>query len=127
MKKSGRPNSDRVKAREALKAEIESRLMKIDGSELCQRLLSAGLPAGPIYNTAQVVDHPHTAHRQMNMEKDWYKMTGIPIKFSRTPGRLERLPPKFAEHNREILAELGIVDDEFDGLVARGIVPTRRG
>ena len=100
--------------------------MKIDGSELCQRLLSAGLPAGPIYDTAQVVEHPHTIHRQMNLSKDWYKMTGIPIKFSRTPGRFVRLPPKFGEHNREILAEMGIVGDAFDQLVARGIVPDKR-
>ena len=119
-------NADRVKNREILKAEIESYLMKIDGNELCERLLSAGLPAGPIYNTAQVVEHPHTVHRSMNLAKDWYKMTGIPIKFSRTPGRLERLPPKFAQHNREILAEMGIAGDAFDDLVARGIVPDKR-
>lgn len=119
-------NADRVKHREILKAEIESHLMKIDGSDLCQRLLSAGLPAGPIYNTAQVVEHPHTIHRNMNLAQDWYKMTGIPIKFSRTPGRLERLPPRFAEHNREILAEVGIIDGVFDELVARGIVPDKR-
>lgn len=120
-------NSDRVENRETLKSEIESRLMKIDGSALCSRLLAAGLPAGPIYDTAQVVAHPHTEHRGMNLRKDWYKMTGIPIKFSRTPGSLRHLPPKFGEHSREILAEIGMQAGEIDALVKTGVVPAKRG
>ncbi len=31
------------------------------------------LASGPIHNTAQVVAHPHTTHRQMIVEKEWYK------------------------------------------------------
>lgn len=120
-------NSDRVTNREILKSEIESRLMKIDGSDLCSRLLAAGLPAGPIYDTAQVVAHPHTEHRGMNLQKDWYKMTGIPIKFSRTPGSLRHLPPKFGEHSREILTEIGMDAGEIDALVSAGVVPAKRG
>ncbi len=119
-------NSDRVLNREELKMELESRLMKIDGSKLCESLLAAGLPAGPIHNTAQVVSHPHTAHRLMNIEKDWYKMTGIPIKLSRTPGSVRRLPPKFGEHTREILAEYGIALTEVEQLLEAGVVLEKR-
>jgi formyl-CoA transferase len=119
-------NIDRVNNRADLKAELESRLMKIDGSELCERLLLAGLPAGPIHDTAQVVAHPHTQHRGMNVEQDWYRMTGTPIKFSRTPGALRYLPPKFGQHTREILAEYGLTAGEVDALLNAGVVLEKR-
>lgn len=119
-------NIDRVNNRAELKAELESRLMKIDGAELCERLLRAGLPAGPIHDTAQVVAHPHTQHRGMNVEQDWYRMTGTPIKFSRTPGALRYLPPKFGEHTREILAEYELSAGEIDALLSAGVVLEKR-
>lgn len=119
-------NIDRVDNRLDLKAELESRLMKIDGAELCGRLLEAGLPAGPIYDTAQVVAHPHTQHRGMNVVQDWYRMTGTPIKFSRTPGSLRYLPPKFGAHTREILHEYGLDDSAIEALLTDGVVLEER-
>lgn len=119
-------NALRVENREVLKAEIESRLMKIDGSEFSSRLLAAGLPSGPIYNTAQVVAHPHTVHREMIVSQDWYKMTGIPIKLSRTPGGIHRLPPAFGEHSREILSEAGFDEQQIVELQRSGVVPEKR-
>lgn len=119
-------NIDRVTNRLDLKAELESRLMKIDGAELCGRLLEAGLPAGPIHDTAQVVAHPHTQHRGMNVVQDWYKMTGTPIKFSRTPGALRHLPPRFGAHTREILQEYGLDVAAIDALLEAGVVLEQR-
>jgi formyl-CoA transferase len=119
-------NADRVEHRESLKAEIESRLMKLDGSDFSERLLASGLPSGPIYNTAQVVAHPHTAHRQMIVSKDWYKMTGIPIKLSRTPGAVRTLPPRFSEHSRQILTEAGYDEQQISVLQSSGVVPEKR-
>jgi len=119
-------NSDRVANREPLKAELESRLVKLDGAQLAEELLASGLPAGPIYDTAQVVAHPHTHYREMIVEEDWYKMTGIPIKFSRTPGSVKSLPPRFSEHSRQILAGIGVSDEAYSALVEAGIVPEKR-
>lgn len=115
-------NIDRVTNRDDLKAEIESSLMKIDGSEIADRLANAGLAAGAIHDTAQVVDHPHTQHRQMIVRDDWYKMTGTPIKLSRTPGSLRHKPPRFGEHSGEILREFAFSDQEIDALLAAGTV-----
>ena len=119
-------NLDRVTNRVELKAEIESSLMKIDGQEICDRLASSGLPAGPIHNTAQVVEHPHTRHRNMIVEDGWYKMTGTPIKFSRTPGSIRYKPPKFAEHTHEVLAEFGFSEDEIEQLISSNTVLKER-
>ncbi len=119
-------NIDRVNNRVELKTELEVRLMRIDGAKLCERLLEAGLPAGPIYNTKEVVEHPHTAHREMLVEQDWYRMTGTPIKFSRTPGSLRHLPPKFGEHSREILREAGVGEEAIAQLLEQGVVLEKR-
>lgn len=119
-------NASRVENRAPLKAEIESRLMKIDGSEFSEKLLAAGLPSGPIYNVAQVVAHPHTRHRQMFIQQGWYQMTGIPIKFSRTPGSVRQLPPAFSEHSKNILADAGFDGGQIDDLTASGVVPLQR-
>lgn len=119
-------NIDRVNNRDELKSEMESCLMKIDGGEVCQRLLKAGLPAGPIHDTAQVVAHPHTIHRGMAIEKDWYKTTGTPIKLSRTPGSLKRLPPKYGEHSQELLSEFGFTDKQISQLIESGAVLENR-
>ncbi len=100
--------------------------MKIDGAEICERLLKAGLPAGPIFDTAQVVNHPHTIHREMTVEKDWCKMTGIPIKFSRTPGSVRLTPPRYGEHTREVLAQYGLSDIETQALRDAGVVLEKR-
>jgi len=115
-------NIDRVNNRDALKAEIESSLMKLDGAEFCNRLGKAGLAAGPIYNTAQVVSNAHTLHRDMTLQQDWYKMTGTPIKLSRTPGSIRHLPPKFGQHSQELLQAFGFASDEIDALLAENVV-----
>jgi crotonobetainyl-CoA:carnitine CoA-transferase CaiB-like acyl-CoA transferase len=119
-------NINRVEHRDELKVEIETSLMRIDGHEICETLAKAGLAIGPIHNTQQVVDHPHTHHRQMTIEKGWYKMTGTPIKMSRTPGSLKRLPPKYGEHSTELLTEFGFSSGQIQELIDQGVVLTQR-
>lgn len=119
-------NLNRVNNRDDLKMELESALMKIDGHEICEILAQAGLAVGPIHNTQQVVDHPHTHHRGMTVEKDWYKMWGTPIKLSRTPGSIRHLPPKFGADTHEILEEFGFEEEEINKLLSEHILLTQR-
>ncbi|MBQ13139.1 MAG: CaiB/BaiF CoA-transferase family protein [Gammaproteobacteria bacterium] len=119
-------NIDRVNNRGELKVEMESAMMKIDGSEIADRLAQAGLAAGPIHDTAQVVAHPHTIHREMSIEEDWYKMTGTPIKLSRTPGSIRRKPPKYGEHTSELLSSFGFSDEEIGRLLEAKVVLDKR-
>lgn len=119
-------NIDRVTNRDDLKAEIESSLMRIDGSEIADRLAKAGLAAGAIHDTAQVVDHAHTKHREMVIEDGWYKMTGTPIKLSRTPGSVRHKPPKFGEHTEQILNEFDFTEQEIQELLAAETILKQR-
>ena len=62
----------------------------------------------------------------MVIEKEWYQMSGTPIKFSRTPGALRYLPPKYGENTRAILAEFGFSEEEIADLLSSNTVLTRR-
>jgi formyl-CoA transferase len=55
-----------------------------------------------------------------------YKGSGLPIKFSRTPGEVRRPPPRFGAGGREILAERGFSVEEIDTLVETGVVVEER-
>ena len=112
--------------RDALRAELEVLLADVDGNELTDRLLAAGLPIGPVRNTEEVMTHPHTIHRQMAIEKDGYRSWGIPIKFRRTPGAIKSRPPRFAEHSQDILADHGFSQAEIDALTVDGTVVRER-
>jgi len=119
-------NGDRVTNRDALKAELAPLLASEDGVALAERLLAAGVPAGAVLNTAQVVDHPHTAHRNMVPKEDWYRGPGTPIKFPRTPGSVRHTPPAFAADTDVVLAEAGYSADEIAALKENGVTPIKR-
>ncbi len=122
-----RDNQQRSTNRHLLRDELESALMQTDGMALCEALLQAGVPAGPLYNVEQVMEHPHTRHRGMVAELDGYRGVGTPVKLSRTPGRVRRKPPRFGQDTREVLAEHGYSESEIDALVAAKIVTEATG
>ena len=119
-------NAGRVTNRDAMTEALEALMADEDGAAVAERLLDAGVPAGPILDAEQVVAGAHTAHRAMIAEDGWYRGTGTPIKMSRTPGAFRRPPPRFAEHDREVLREHGYADDEIDRLVADGVLVRQR-
>ena len=50
------------------------------------------------------------------------KTPGFPIRFSKTPSRVERGAPLAGEHSRAVLKEAGFDDARIDALVAGGAV-----
>ena len=119
-------NADRQVNKQELKKELEGVFAEVDGEAFCEKLLAAGLPVGPIRNTEDVMSHPHTLHRNMLVEKDGYKSWGIPIKFSRTPGSIRHVPPKFGEHGRDILKEHRFSSSEIDDLFKKEVALDER-
>lgn len=82
-------------------------------------LLKAGVPAAPVLTVPEAFSHPHITERGMILDgPEGYRGVANPIKLSRTPATLERIPPRFAEHNREVLREAGFTDAEIDALIA---------
>ena len=117
-----RDNRDRVVNRQALRQEIEGALAAIDGEALTTRLLDRGVPCGVVQDLPDVLTHPHTRHRGMVMEEGDYQGLGAPVKLSRTPASLRRLPPRFGEANRAVLAEAGFAESEIAALIEGGVL-----
>jgi formyl-CoA transferase len=89
---------------------------------LCNRLLAAGLPAGPVQSIDQALTNAHTVHRGDVIAKDWYRGVASPIRMERSKPSLRGVPPKFSQHTSEVLAEFGYSKGEIDGLIAKGVV-----
>jgi len=106
-------NADRMANRQALVREIEGALAGRTTAEWVERILAAGVPAGPIYDFARVFSDPHTRARHMIEEIEHpvagrVKTLGFPLKMSDTPPRVRRAPPLLGQHTAEILRELGM-------------------
>ena len=98
-------------------------------SEVVDSCLNAGVPAAPIYNTAQVKADPHIAgDREMFVEQDHPKagkvvVTGSPLKMSGTPVDLTAPAPTLGQHNAEVYGEvLGLDAKQVAALKSEGII-----
>jgi len=121
-----RTNRDRFANRDQLDEILDGLVKTWDGEELAMTLMQNGVPAGAALAVPDVMTHPHTLAREMVVELDGYRGTGMPIKLSRTPGNIRRPPPTFGAHSREVLAEFGYDDAEIETMIAHGIVPKEK-
>ena len=114
-------NSGRLTNQKELRARFEPLMAEWDGEELAATLMKNGVPAGPVLTVPEVMEAPHTAHREMAIEIDGFRTTGNPIKMSRTPAQpAKKQPPKFGEETRVLLAEIGYSETEIDAMIAAG-------
>jgi crotonobetainyl-CoA:carnitine CoA-transferase CaiB-like acyl-CoA transferase len=77
-----------------------------------------------VQEVPDVMEHPHTRHRNMVWEKDGYRNVGNPIKLSRTPPAVRSKPRKYGIDTRAVLAERGFSSAEIDKLIAAGVALT---
>ncbi|MFH1479702.1 MAG: CaiB/BaiF CoA-transferase family protein [Pseudomonadota bacterium] len=87
-----------------------------------------GVVSGPVNNIEQVINDPQIQTREMILGVEHsrlgtVKVVGTPMKFSRTPVKIERASPDLGEHTREImLEELDYSPDEFQRLKEEGVI-----
>ncbi|MBW2279189.1 MAG: CoA transferase [Deltaproteobacteria bacterium] len=117
----------RVRNRAALTQVMEQALAKRDVATWVKRLNAAGVPSGPVFDLEQVFSDPQVLAREMlvelpHPEMGTFKTTGLPIKLSETPGRIERRPPLHGEHTDEVLQECGLDADEIARLRASEVI-----
>lgn len=121
-------NSACCQHRKAFKQLLEQRLAQFDGDRLAYDLIQAGVPCGPILNVAEIVNHPHTLHRNMVVKiGDEYQGIGSPIKLSQTPASYRQAPPAFAEHTIQVLQQKGFSDEQIELLIEQGIISQQAG
>jgi len=115
-------NAARLAHRNDLNALLNDALADKNGVEFATELLEAGVPAGAAMSVPEMLQHPHTKHREMVVEMDGYSGTGIAVKMSRTPGKVHSVPPGFGANGRDILKEIGYGEEEIKDLTTNGVV-----
>ena len=120
-------NNKRMENLEALEQELEKTLQTAPSEEWVEKIIAAGVPAGPILDYEQVLSDPHTIAREMVIEIDHpqagtIKSLGSPVKLSKNPMGTPRPAPMLGQHTDQALAEYGIEAQRIAELRERGVV-----
>jgi crotonobetainyl-CoA:carnitine CoA-transferase CaiB-like acyl-CoA transferase len=103
-------NEARVQHRAELDAELERLLAARPAAVWLAALETAGVPAAPINDVAQVFDDPQVRHRGLRIDVTRsgggsVPLVASPIRLSESATRLPSAPPRLGEHTEEILRE----------------------
>ncbi len=120
-------NADRVRHYQELAKTLHPVFLQRTTADWLSTLEPAGVPAGPIYNMAQVFGDPHVRDRNMVVETEHpvagkTKNLGIPVKLSLTPGRIRHPAPLLGQHTDEVLRWLGLDPAELVRLREAGAI-----
>ena len=85
----------------------------------------------PVNDYEQVETDPQVAHNQMIMQFEHdeagpVRLLAHPVRYDGAAPALRMHPPRQGQHTREVLAELGLLPEQIDDLIDRGIALTSR-
>ena len=85
------------------------------------------MTVGPIYDVAQILEDPHFIEREVvanypDAETGTLPMHHVVPRLGGTPGAIRTRAPRLGEHNRAVLAEVGVDDSSYTRFVAAGVV-----
>ena len=120
-------NGDRVRNRSTLVPLLQEYFLTQPADYWVDALQAVNVPAGPINDLADVFSDPQILHREMLVEIPHptlksIKQTGLPLKFSVTPGAFDKHPPLLGEHNEEILNSLGYSAQDITSLTNNSVI-----
>lgn len=122
-----RTNADRLKNVADLDEIIGAFIARRTQAENVAFFAEAEVTIGPIYDVSQILEDEHIIEREILADYPDADMGEIPMhavvpRLSGTPGSIRTAAPGLGEHNREIMGELGISGDDYDALVAEGVL-----
>ncbi len=118
-------NAERVKHAEDLDRIIGEFVGTRSQAENVLFFEQAEVTIGPIYDIAQILEDPHFAAREVVADYPDADMGAFPMhhvvpRLARTPGAVRTPAPSLGQHNRELLAEVGIDGAAYEKLLAAG-------
>lgn len=121
-------NPQRVAHRADLVAILEPLFAAQPSAYWVEKLLSRGIPAGPINDLPTVVTDPHILERGLIQpttmaDGTTFNMVGPVPHFSATPAEIRRPPPLLGQHTDEVLAGwLNLSSDQISALRAQRLL-----
>jgi formyl-CoA transferase len=120
-------NHGRTAHAEVIDAAIGAWTREHTLDEVLESLHEAQIPAGRIYDIADICADPHYQARDMILDGELddgtpIKLPGIVPKLSATPGTIERKAPRLGQDTGKVLTELGIDADTQEAWKRRGII-----
>ena len=119
-------NAGRVKHGEELDAIIGAFVAARTQAENVAFFEQADVTIGPIYDISQIIDDPHVLERELIADYPDQDMGAFPMhhvvpRLEGTPGSIRTPAPRIGEHNRPLLAEIGVNDAAYSELLAAGV------
>jgi crotonobetainyl-CoA:carnitine CoA-transferase CaiB-like acyl-CoA transferase len=117
----------RVQHLKDLDAELVPRFRQKPSAHWLAVLDEQGVPCGPVRDMLQALSDPHTIAREMVVDTSHttlgtVRTLGLPVKFSKTPGRVSGGAPIYGEHSREVLRDSGFSHEQIASLEKSGAV-----
>jgi crotonobetainyl-CoA:carnitine CoA-transferase CaiB-like acyl-CoA transferase len=108
----------RVAVRDEVRTALEQTLTQKTTAEWLRIFAEAGVLCSPIQDFDQVFTDPQVLRNKMIEEFEHHRagkvrVVGIPVKLSRTPGKVRTPPPAVGQHTDELLKDLGYSDEEI--------------
>ncbi|MGG4488035.1 CaiB/BaiF CoA transferase family protein [Metabacillus idriensis] len=111
-------NEARIQNKErliTLCGDIIKRKTRKEWKELFDR---SGIPNGPINSVKEMFEDPQMKAREMVVTMkhphiEDLKVTGSPLKLSKTPVTMKKHPPLYGEHTNEVLQQLGYSEEQI--------------
>ncbi|PJR16509.1 CaiB/BaiF CoA transferase family protein [Sinorhizobium meliloti] len=121
--------ADSWSRRDEIFAKTRERLKMKTSAEWLALMRAADIWCGPVYGYEDLINDPQVKHNGTFIEYDHptegrIKAPGFPIRFSKTPSRVERGAPLTGQHTREVLTEAGYDADRIESLRDAGVIYT---
>jgi len=117
----------RKQNRKQLTPLLEAKLAERPTDEWVELLNANDVPSGAILSLGEALKQPQIKHRETLKDVPVEGIGTIPLftltaKFEKTPGDITSPPPRLSAHTAEILAGIGITEEEVAALKAKKVI-----